>query len=109
MTPSHPHTASMPKQLTVEEANKLGYAPARILPSGECAGVSKMLFTVGLLVGLSDVYRTRFCYPTFVDACEALYAWDGEGDPPGPWVKEKGINKQSGRPVSRNREQFTRP
>lgn len=78
------------KQLSIKEAVDLGYSPARILPSGECAGLMRMMFTVGLFVGLGDFYRTRFCYQTWKQAKEALYSWDGRGDPPGNWIVEKG-------------------
>lgn len=77
-------------QLTAEQAEALGYRPARVLPSGECAGVMRMLYTYGLFVGLGAFYRTRFCYPDKASAEAALAAWDGRGDPPGPWIKEKG-------------------
>lgn len=49
-----------------------------------------MLYTTGLFVGLDRMgWRTRFCYEHKVDAVAALDAWDGRGDPPGPWIKEK--------------------
>lgn len=82
-------------QLTKEQAEGLGYKPARVLPSGECAGVMNMMFTAGLFVGLGNFYRTRFCYPTRADAEKALAEWDGLGDPPGPWIKEKGSADRS--------------
>jgi hypothetical protein len=70
---------------------ELGIFLSRKLPSGEWAGVQRMMFTVALLVGLDEFgYRTRFCYPLGMPAIEALAAWDGHGDPPGPWIKEKG-------------------
>lgn len=78
-------------QLTIKEANELGYSPAKILLSGECAGVRNMIYTVALCVGLDEFcYRTRFCYETRAEAETALAGWDGTGDPPGPWIKEKG-------------------
>ena len=68
------------------------YVYVRRLASGEWAGVSKMLFTFGLSVGLTDTgYRTRFCYEKLFDASDALEEWDGNGDPPGNWIKEKSI------------------
>ena len=83
-------------ELTVTEANEHGYIPARVLASGECAGVMRMVYTAGLFVGLTDWgYRTRFCYPTIEDAIRALAEWDGHGDPPGPWIKEKGAADRS--------------
>lgn len=62
-----------------------------LLESGEWAAVRPFIYTFGLLVGL-DVwqYRTRFCYPRLDLALHALLTWDGSGDPPGSWLKEKG-------------------
>lgn len=68
-----------------------GYHPIRQLPSGEWAAVFDMLTTAALCVGCDESsYRTRFCYERRADAKRALREWDGAGDPPGPWVKEKG-------------------
>lgn len=74
-----------------EEVEALGYKPVRLLPTGEWAGIQNLLFTVGLFVGIDPVlYRTRFCFPDRTSAESALRNWDGVGDPPGPWIKEKG-------------------
>jgi hypothetical protein len=49
-----------------------------------------------LCVGLDEIgYRTRFCYPDFLSASLALSQWDGRGDPPGPWIKEKGVRERN--------------
>lgn len=67
-----------------------GYHPIRELPDGTIIGVQRMLFTHGLFVGLTTSgYERRFCYPDRKSAELALMEWNGEGDPPGPWVKEK--------------------
>jgi len=77
--------------MTKEKLFEFGYQAARQLPTGEWAGCMRMLFTVGLFVGIDeDSYRTRFCYPDMIHAAGALQWWDGVGDPPGPWIKEKG-------------------
>lgn len=70
-----------------------GYREMRVAPSGEIVGLMSFLFTTGLVVGISDSgdYRTRFCYAKPLDAFNALRAWDGVGDPPGVWIKEKGV------------------
>lgn len=39
--------------------------------------------------GVDCGYRRRFCYAPGGDALRAAVKWDGEGDPPGPWIKEK--------------------
>jgi len=74
-----------------KQAEELGYFSVRRLPTGELAGLQQMLFTVGLFVGLDETgYRSRFCYPSQRSAQIAINYWDGEGDPPGPWIVEKG-------------------
>ena len=69
-----------------------GYIHPRFLPAtGEVAGVFRFIFTAGLCVGIDAIgYRTRFCYASEAAALAALLIWDGAGDPPGPWIKEKG-------------------
>lgn len=67
------------------------YFHIRILKTGEIAGIHKMMFTTGLFVGLDEIgYRTRFCYRDQEEAEQAIETWDGIGDPPGMWIKEKG-------------------
>jgi hypothetical protein len=81
--------------MTEEEIIELGHTAARLLPSGEWAGTRNFFYTTGLIVGIDEAgYRTRFCYPTLTTALAALAAWDGSGDPPGPWLKEKGQNER---------------
>lgn len=80
----------MPTELTAEQIVALGYFMPRKLPTGEWAALQKMLYTTGLFI-VTDEYswRTRWCYEHAADALMALAEWDGKGDPPGPWVKEK--------------------
>jgi hypothetical protein len=78
--------------MTVEEIEALEYVHPKLLASGEWAALRQMFFTVGLFVGLDQTgYRTRFCYPNMAHAVLALDLWDGTGDPPGPWIKQKGL------------------
>lgn len=66
------------------------YFPAKLLPSGEYAGVRDMFASTGLCVGITpDLYRVRYCYEHREDAETALATWDGKEDPPGPWIKRK--------------------
>lgn len=70
---------------------ELGYTCPCKLASGDWAGLRPMTFTVGLFVGIDlDSYRERYCYPTASSALAALLTWNGAGDPPGPWIKNKG-------------------
>lgn len=75
---------------------EFGYCCPKLLATGEWAALNQYIFTAGLLVGVDeDGYRTRFCYPTMAAAIDALAMWDGHGDPPGPWIKEKGRIERS--------------
>lgn len=69
---------------------KDGYIGLRRLPTGELAAVKQMMFTYGLVVGIDKIsWRTRFCYERALDALTALDTWDGQGWPPGYWLKQK--------------------
>jgi len=60
--------------------------------NGVWVAVYPFLFTTGIVTHLTkDGYSTRYCYEHFEDACRSLIEWNGEGDPPGPWIKRKGI------------------
>lgn len=68
--------------------------PRAIKGRGLC-GVQGFIYTNALLTNLSfdglDLYgySARYCYPDRLAAIAAILSWDGQGDPPGPWVKEK--------------------
>ena len=75
---------------TEEFFKNQGYSCIRLMPNGQIYGVQKFLFTYGLMINLSFVgYERRYCYQREVAAATALVMWDGEGDPPGLWIKEK--------------------
>lgn len=72
------------------ELTAIGYNDVRKLPSGEWAGVLRQMFTCALFVGIDEFgYRTRYCYATERQARVALAEWDGNGQPPGLWIKQK--------------------
>ena len=74
----------------VAKLNEEGYRHVLKMPDGSLCGVMPMLYTAGLFCGL-DAYgwQRRYCYEHQQAAIDALLAWDGRGDPPGPWIKEK--------------------
>lgn len=76
--------------LTKAEVLALGYALARPLGNGEWLAVAPQLFTTGLFI-VQDRHscRTRYCYESPIEATRAFLTWDGEGDPPGLWIKQK--------------------
>jgi hypothetical protein len=66
----------------------------REIPNQRLCCLERYIFTVGLLTHATFDYpcyryAARYCYPTLAEAKEALATWDGKGDPPGPWIKEK--------------------
>lgn len=71
-----------------------GYDMVRKLPDGKFIGVTRMITTTGLFVGLTeDMYERRYCFEHYGDAATAFAEWNGVGDPPGPWIKEKPSNR----------------
>ncbi len=78
------------------ELAKNGYSfIVRIPGRGVCA-IARQIHTVGLFYGMEkDYYQGRYCYETLAEALQALVTWDGAGDPPGDWIKHKGIIEYS--------------
>jgi hypothetical protein len=77
--------------LSVAEILELGYVAARLLPDGRWLAIQPLMYTAGLMVEVGRLsYAYRYCYPNLVHALIAMETWDGTGDPPGPWVKQKG-------------------
>lgn len=84
----------MDKTELMKELEDMGYSNVRELATGEIAATLPQIFTTGLYVGLTEVGTgRRYCYEHSVDAEAALAAWDGTGDPSGPWIKEKPSNR----------------
>jgi hypothetical protein len=68
-----------------------GYISLRLMPDGHVAGVNPFLWTYGLCTKLDwNGYDDRWCFESPISALIALADWDGKGDPPGPWIKQKG-------------------
>lgn len=69
-----------------------GYLKPRRLPDGRWIAVQRMLYTTGLFVMFDDPisgWKTRYCYELYSQAARDATVWTGEGDPPGPWIKQK--------------------
>lgn len=76
-----------------------GYWAVRKLPTGEWVGGYDYLFTYGIVIGLTRAtWRTRWCYPrvdfTRDQVAGFIQQWDGEGFPPGLWLKQKPEDRQ---------------
>ena len=67
----------------------------RALPEGLEVVVVSMIYNDRLCFGESgsEGYTRGFCFPKDGSAIEAAKTWDGEGDPPGPWIKEVGTSR----------------
>lgn len=71
----------------------------REVPGRGICAVQRFMFTCGLLTELTFTewtydFSARYCFDSPTEALRALVSWDGVGDPPGEWIKEK----VSGRP-----------
>jgi hypothetical protein len=68
-----------------------GYTNVRQLKDGRWIGLMQMNFTTGLFTGLDETgYSSRYCYEKWAEALTDFAVWEGQGDPPGPWIKHKG-------------------
>lgn len=75
-----------------------GYFLARELPGRGVVALQRFAFTVGLVYGISEhFYEGRWCYARLADAVEAITSWDGVDDPPGEWIKYKGVGGERSR------------
>ena len=77
----------------IEYLDSQGYTHIKEIPGRGLCGFRDFMFTIGVCHDLDeDGFGGRWCYPRsrMVDALIVLDIWDGEGDPPGPWVKYKG-------------------
>ena len=66
----------------------------REVPGRGLCGIQRFIFSCGLLTdlrfdGAFYDYKARYCYPLASEALRGLAEWDGTGDPPGEWLKEK--------------------
>ena len=68
-----------------------GYWNLRVMEGRGVVGLSKKLFTTGIVYGLDEHgYQGRYCYENAGEAALALAVWNGVGDPPGNWIVNKG-------------------
>jgi hypothetical protein len=95
--------------ITKEQLSRLSYGSYQHFKklekgpyTGHWAHLAPMMFTVGVMVSNSDDGNpiTRWCYHSFVGAFLGLQEWDGVGDPPGDWIKEKGRDGERPNPNS---------
>jgi len=64
--------------------------------NGILYGIMPMIFTTALVCNIDWTgYSRRYCFETGDEASESLKEWDGVGDPPGMWIKEKPSNRMN--------------
>ena len=84
-----------------------GYSDMRLVPGLGVCGLHRYLYTCGIVVGLTAVsYSGRYCYASVQEAMGSFAAWDGQGDPPGAWIKYKGATERLGPGASDNDRRF---
>lgn len=87
-----PDMPRRPSQLPdfIPALEQQGYHSFRQVGGTLCC-LYRMNFTHALIVGIDVIeYRYRYCYEFESDAAAALASWNGQGHPPGPWIKRKG-------------------
>lgn len=76
--------------ISAESLQARSFSDVRVVRNQICA-VKRFLFTTAVVVGITDEgHNRRYCYEHLNEAKSALAAWDGQGHPPGPWIKCKG-------------------
>jgi hypothetical protein len=74
---------------TLEE---IGYIKLKEV-NGKIIGIMRYMYTVAIVVDIDYYgYNHRFCYPheRAMDCLMAFEVYNGEGDPMGGWIKQKG-------------------
>lgn len=67
-----------------------GYRDFRRLEGRGWCALHDYIHTCGIVVGLTEwSYEGRYCFASSNEARDAFLAWDGRGDPDGPWLKWK--------------------
>ena len=70
---------------------KNSYTDVREIPTKGICALQQMCFTTGLFCKINPFnYAYRYCYHSLAEARDAIETWDGEGHPPGNWIKRKG-------------------
>jgi hypothetical protein len=82
-----------PEWLTEEWLKQNNYHGLKFIKryGGSWACLGGMLFSWRMFLNIDQTgYSSCIDYPDRASAEAALKAWDGLGDPPGPWLKWKG-------------------
>lgn len=64
------------------------------IPNKNICCLQRFAFTVAIVCDCNmSGYEGRYCYHTLAEAREAFNTWDGNGHPPGNWIKAKGFGE----------------
>lgn len=74
------------------EAVRPGALAQRILDDGRELVAYRTIFTTRLCLGAAGDpgYDDAWCYESAIDCLYACAVWNGEGDPPGRWIRHIG-------------------
>lgn len=81
---------------SIQDLEKLGFKELTYKEGRGLCGISGFLFTTGLCYNIDSdgTFEGRYCYPheKTLEAVMSLKVWSGLGDPPGGWIKHKGVS-----------------
>jgi len=74
----------------LKSLNNMGIQHVREIPNQGICGLEGYGYLVSVNCDM-DYFGNgyRYCYESFEDAFNAVNNWDGNGHPPGPWIKRK--------------------
>lgn len=75
--------------MTPQQAEKEGYFFPKQMSDGRIMALQQNLYTIGLVIIDNGGVLSRWCYENGIVALKSLLEWDGAGDPPGMWTKQK--------------------
>lgn len=85
-TPSRIELSELAERLRLDN----GYAMTRVLPDGSIAGLTQLITTVALTVGMNQWgWEKRFCFRTWAEAIEQYHALRSEDDEPTGFVARR--------------------
>ena len=84
----------------IEWLGPQGYSNFRDIPGQGLCATMRLMFTYGLFVGITkEGYKGYYHYPFHTDCIDAITDWNGDGDPPGYWLKYKGEGGERSNPL----------
>lgn len=78
---------------TITELDPM-YSQPKQMPDGSWCCIGRFLYTYAIMCGIHECgYAKRYCFESELQARLALIEWNGVGDPPRNWIKEKPGNR----------------